>query len=182
MQPYVTPFTLGSLGLTVALAGFGCLSAMLTQQIVPRGWRALRPGLGHWFAAVGNAAISALVAWIYIFVGSARHDAAFQMKVAFLLSIGFGLGAFVAAWHVRAIKRQNIRWRGSRVIRSNQEGVEQVYDGGRAVAWTRTWGGRWQLRFADGSTLYLDPFANGADEFMAKYGPLEGGDDTDGPP
>lgn len=181
MQAYVTPFALGSLGLTVGLSAFGCLSALLARQSVPQGWRALRPGFGHWFAAVGSAAFSTLLAWVYLFVGSARRDAAFQMKVAFLLSIAFGLCAIYGAWRVRAIKRENIRWRGARIVRLGHDGQEQQFDTGRAVGWRRTLSGLHVLAFADGSTLSVDPFANGVDAFMAEFGPLEGDQDSDDP-
>lgn len=138
MQPYVTPMALSSLGVMLALAYLGCLSAKLAKQIVAPGWRALRPGFGHWFAALGSSAFSTLVAWVYIFVGSARRDAAFQMKVAFLLSVAFGLCAVYSGWRIRAIKRENIRWRGSRIVRNDRDGHEQAYDGRGAVSWSGT--------------------------------------------
>ena len=182
MQTYVTSFALWRLGRTVLAAGFGCLTASLIRQVVPPGWRALRPGFGHWFAAVGSTAFSMLVAWVYLFVGSARHDAAFQMKVAFVLSIAFGLGAVYSAWRVRAIKRENIRWRGSRMVRNLEAGQTREKASGQAVLWRRTWSGLFALRFADGSTLYVDPFTRGSDEFMAQFGPSEDAEDIDGPP
>lgn len=182
IQPHVTFVTLGALGLTVALSALGCLSALLIRQRVPTGWSALRPGFGHWFAAAGSAAISTLVAWVYIFVGSARRDAAFQMKVAFALAIAFGLCAVYGAWRIRAIKRENVRWRGMRIVRTGGDGQEQSLDAGRAIGWQRNFSGYWVLAFADGAPLYLDPFCKGSDAFMAKFGPPEGGDDQDDPP
>jgi hypothetical protein len=182
MQPYVTPLMAGSLGLTIALAAVGCLSAILARQVAPEGWRALRPGFGHWFAAAGSAAFSTLVAWVYLFVGSARQDAAFQMNVAFFLSIAFGLCAIYGAARIRAIKRENIRWRGSRIVRMDRDGQEQSFDADRAIGWQRSFSGHWVMAFADGSTLCLDPFTNGSDAFMAKFGPAESGEDRDDPP
>lgn len=181
MQPYVTTVALSILGLVVALAWFGCLSARLARQAVPPGWHALRPGLGHWFAALASAAFSTLVAWVYIFVGSARRDAAFQMRVAFFLSVAFGLCAIYAAWHIRAIKHDNIRWRGMRIVRSQRDGPDQTHDGGSAVSWWRTWSGLFALRFVDGATLYVDPFTTGSDEFAGTFGPPEDTDDADDP-
>ena len=181
MQPYVTPLTLGALGLTVGLAILGCLIALLARQVVPVGWRALRPGFGHWFAAVGSAAFSTLVAWVYLFVGSARRDAAFQLKVAFLLSAAFGLCAIYGAWRIRAIKRENLRWRGTRIVRTGRDGQEQAVDKGRAFGWRRTFSGRYVLAFADGSTLDVDPYTNGSDAFMGELGPPEGAEDTGDP-
>jgi hypothetical protein len=179
MQPYVTPFALSSLGLVLALAYLGCLSAKLAKQIVPPGWRAMRPGFGHWFSALGCSAFSTLLSWVYIFVGSARRDAVFQMKVAFCLSVAFGLCAIYSAWRVRAIKRENIRWRGSRIVRSHRDGHEQAHDGSSAVSWSRTWSGLSALVFADGSTLYIDPFTKGSDEFIGEFGPPEDVEDFD---
>jgi hypothetical protein len=155
----------------LGLAYFGCLSAKLARQIVPPGWRGIRPGFGHWFSALGSCAFATLMAWVYILVGSARRDAAFQMRMAFLLSIAFGLCAASAAWRVRAIKRENIRWRGSRVVRDHPDGHEQIHDGSRAVSCSKTWSGLSALRFAEGSTLCIDPFASGSDEFMGAFGP-----------
>jgi hypothetical protein len=181
MQPYVTPLTLGFLGLTVALAALGCLSALLARQDVPAGWRALRPGPGHWFAALGSTAFSTLVAWVYLFVGSARRDAAFQMKVAFLLSLAFGLCAIYSAWRIRAIKCENTRWRGTRVVRRGRDGEEQEIDNGRAFGWRRTFSGWYVLGFADGSMLYVDPYTKGADDIMGDLGPPEGPEDPADP-
>jgi hypothetical protein len=181
MQPYVTTLTLTTLGLTVALAVLGCLAALLARQDVPTGWRALRPGLGHWFAALGSTAFSTLVAWVYLFVGSARRDAAFQMRVAFLLSLAFGLGAIYSAWRIRAIKRENTRWRGTRVVRRGRDGQEQVIDNGRAFGWRRTFSGWFVLGFSDGSILYVDPHAKGADDIMGDLGPPEGPEDAADP-
>jgi hypothetical protein len=182
IQPYVTPVTLGGLGLTVALAVLGCLSALLARQVVPVGWRALRPGFGHWFAALGSAAFSILVAWVYLFVGSARRDAAFQMKVAFLLSIAFALCAVYAAWRICAIKHENTRWRGTRIVRRGRDGQEHVVDLGRAFGWRRTFSGLYVLAFADGSILAVDPFTRGSDAFMADFGPTESAEDPHDPP
>ena len=181
MQPYVTPLTLGALGLTVGLAVLGCLSALLARQVVPEGWRALRPGLGHWFAALGTAGFSTLVAWVYLFVGSARNDAAFQMKIAFLLSIALGLCAVYSAWRIRGIKRENIRWRGTRVMRLGRDGQERTVDNGRAFGWRRTFSGWYVLGFSDGSMLYVDPYSRGADSIMVALGPAESLDDPDDP-
>jgi fluoride ion exporter CrcB/FEX len=181
MQTYVTPFALGSLGLTVALAGVICLSALIAKQTVPPGWRALRPGLKHWFAAVGMAGISTFMAWIYLFVGSARRDAAFQMNVAFFMSIGCGLAAVYLAWYARSIKRKNIRWRRSRIVHTLPDGQEKTQDAGQAVSWWRTWTGYFALGFADGSVLYIDPYTKGSDEFMGDFGPPEDAEDVDDP-
>lgn len=181
MQPYVTPFTLGILVLTVALAVLGCLVAMRAQQVVLIGWHTLRPGFGHWFAAVGSAAFSTLTAWVYLFVGSARRDAAFQMRIAFLLSIAFGLCAIYCAWRIRAIKRENVRWRGTRIVRTVRDGQEQSIDNGRAFGWRRTFSGWYVLGFADGSVQYVDPYAKGADRFMVELGPPEEPEDPDDP-
>lgn len=154
---------------------------MITRQIVAPDWRALRPGPGHWFAALGSTAISALVAWVYIFVGSVRRDAAFQMQVAFYLSVAFGLCAIYSAWRVRAIKRENIRWRGTRIILSQRDDHDRMQDGGSAVAWWKTLSGLYAMRFADGSTLYIDPFTKGSDEFAGRFGPPENAGDVDRP-
>jgi hypothetical protein len=181
MQPYVTPLALISLGLVLALAYLGCLWAKLAKQVAPPGWRALRPGFGHWFSALGSAAFSTLLAWIYIFIGSARRDAMFQMKVASLLATAFGLCAVYSAWRIRAIKRENIRWRGSRIVRTDRDGQDRIHDGTSAVAWSRTWSGYFTLRLAEGSILYIDPFTKGSDEFIGDFGPPEDAEDIGNP-
>jgi hypothetical protein len=181
MQPYVTTMTAGILGLTVALAVLSCLVAMLTRQVVPAKWRALRPGFGHWFAAAGSAAFSTLMAWVYLFVGSSRRDAPFQMRIAFLLSVAFGLGAIYSAWRIRAIKRENIRWLGTRIVRTGRDGQEQTVDNGRAFGWRRTFSGLCVLGFSDGSILYLDPYTKGIDTFLVELGPPENPKDPSDP-
>jgi hypothetical protein len=182
VQPYVTPLTLGALGLTVGLAILGCLLALFSRQTVPKGWRALRPGSGHWIAAILSAALSTLVAWVYLFVGSSRSDAAFQMRIAFLLSLAFGLGAIYSAWRIRAIKRENVRWRGTKVLRVGPDGQEVAVDNGHAFGWRRTFSGWYVLGFADGSMLYVDPYTRGADSIMVALGPPESPDDPADPP
>lgn len=181
LQFYVTPLTLGSLGLTVALAILGCLVSLLSRQTVPKGWHALRPGAGHWFAAILSAALSTLVAWVYLFVGSARSDAAFQMRIAFLLSLAFGLGAIYSAWRIRAIKRENVRWRGTKVVRRGRGGQDETVANGRAFGWRRSFSGWYVLGFADGSMLYVDPYTNGASSLMTALGPPAEPDEPDDP-
>lgn len=181
MQPYVTPLALGALGLTVCLAVLGSLGALLIRQDVPKGWRALRPGAGHWFAAFFSAGLSTLVAWVYLFVGSSRSDAAFQMRIAFLLSLAFGLGAIYSAWRIYLIKRENVRWRGTKVVRRGKGGQDETVANGRAFGWRRTFSGWYVLGFSNGSMLYVDPYTKGADSIMVALGSAESPDDPDDP-
>ena len=93
MQDYVTPSGLIMLGAVATCIALLIAAIAATPAATKAGWMLVRPGGMHWFSFYGSAALFALIAWVWIFVGSARQDAAFQMRIAFWLSFAFGIGA-----------------------------------------------------------------------------------------
>lgn len=167
MQAYVT--TAGLLPLAAAGLAFLLLVGMilLVPDASKPGWMVLRPGAMHWFSFLGSATISALIAWVWIFVGSSRLDAAFQMRIAWWLSFIFGAGAIYSGLLVLRLRKTALRMRG-RTIAYNDGGNERRYPIEDFVAWRRRWRGDFQLLFKDGNIVSLDPYARNSDEFMGR--------------
>ena len=175
MQDYVTalPFGLLLAAHASALAALGAL--LVTPAPVFRGWRVVGPGGTHWFCFVGSWVFGAVISWVWLFVGSARSDAEFQMRVAFWLSViftaaGAGTG-FYAVW----LRRTALRWRGS-VIRWRQSGrdVEQKFADFDAIH--RGLDGRLHIRFADQTILKLDWHARNAEDLLVRFSETLGRD------
>jgi hypothetical protein len=167
MQAYVTIEGL----LPLMAVGVAFVLLLITVLLVPGtskpGWMVLRPGGMHWFSFLGSAAMSALIGWVWIFVGSARSDAEFQMRVAWWLSFIFGAGAVYAGLLVYRLRKLSLRMRG-RTIAYDEDGRERRYAVEDFVAWRRRWRGDFQLLFKDGNVVALDPFARNSDEFMGR--------------
>lgn len=69
----------------------------------------------HWFSFAGSWAISGLISWIWIFVGSSRSDADTQMMWALALALFFAAGAAWGGLHVASLRRISLRWRGAQI-------------------------------------------------------------------
>ncbi|MEO8723811.1 MAG: hypothetical protein ABI395_09885, partial [Sphingobium sp.] len=112
LQPHVTPLLL----LLVAATHVACVIAACRLFIVPVSqfpeWQVVRPAGAHWFGLFGSWGISAIVTWVWLFVGSDRLDADQQMFTALLLILGFGAGAAWSAIYIAQLRRAAIRWRG----------------------------------------------------------------------
>ncbi|WDA42143.1 hypothetical protein [Erythrobacter sp. BLCC-B19] len=170
LQDHVTELPLAVL-LTahgLVLAGLTAMMIALSRRQKPRGWRLIAPSASHWFAVLGSWALSLLISWVWLFVGSARHDAAEQMRWAFLLASTFALGAAYVAFQISHLLRMGLRWRGDELVWSGkgcarQQSIRDCVDLGKR------WTGHSRVRFADGATLDIDPYAAHATGLLALF-------------
>ena len=92
-----------------------CVSARLRRAQVHDGWRYLRPGAVAWIGLPLNLGFTGLLTYCYLFVGSARADAEFQMLMLFLLCVGFNLITIHIAY-TTAVER--VRWNETDIRRA----------------------------------------------------------------
>ncbi len=139
----------------------------LSAKPGPRGWRSVTPGPMHWAALWLSAALSGFMGWIYLFVGSSRPDAEFQMQVLFWLIVVFGSGAVLSAWTIRAIRHRAVSWRGTTVTFLSPKAMET-----RALSLVATLEDSpfrgVTVTFADGAFFRLDPYSRGAAELIER--------------
>ncbi len=181
MQPYVTwPSALAliaPLGLAVAF-----LTWSWTAPKRQQGWKYVTAGVGYGIACHGSLGLATLIAVVWLSVGSHRSDAAFQMQVAWWLSLAFGLSAAWCAHRMAAIARMGVRWRGGEVF-WRQSGGEVGQPISKAVAITPSrWGGATRIRFDTGQQLCLDEMAARAGELLADIEDASGLADPDRAP
>jgi hypothetical protein len=127
------------------------------------GWRVVGPGGTHWFCFLGCWAFATLVSWVWLFVGSARRDAAAQMGYALILVFAFGIGAALSGFYMVRLRRTALRWRGT-AIRWRERGRDIVQDMGDLDVWRHALSGLFHLRFRDGTILKLDLHARNAED------------------
>ena len=166
LQDHVTPLPLA----LVAAVHVACLVASVTvlraQPSRVPGWRVVGPSSMHWFAFLGCWALAALISWVWLFVGSARHDAEVQMRYALWLIVAFGAGAAWSGFYIAQLRRMALRWRGT-AIQWRERGRDVVQDMGDFDAFRRALSGALHLRFRDGAILKLDLYSRNAEDFMA---------------
>ena len=116
MQSYVTHIGILLLAgpLLAALVCLG-LSVLLFKAQVAPGWRSVRPGIGYWTGFTLSLGLAALIGWVWLYVGSARADGLFQMKIAWWLAFLFGCGSAFAGFRIVSLHRLDLRWRAGRV-------------------------------------------------------------------
>lgn len=124
------------------------------------GWRSITPGAMHWTGLGLSTALTALFAYVWLFVGSSRPDGAQQMTILFWLILVFGVGAIISGLTIRSIRKSDVRWRGRSIAFSSKAGLEKrkIED----VADLRSTPLGMSVRFTDGTSLVLDPYAAGA--------------------
>jgi hypothetical protein len=174
LQNYVTPFPLAMAGATHLICLI--LLAMLLRNTPPQApaWRVVGPGGTHWFCFVGGWTFSALMTWVWPFVGLARRDAEEQRAYLLALIFAFGLGAVLSGFYVLRLRRMALRWRG-RKLRWRVKGRDIAQDMADFESWRRSWSGFIQLRFRDGTTLNLDLYARSAEELSVVINEQSGG-------
>lgn len=154
--PFFGPFAAAALG---GLATRQAARRWLGEPPRPPGWACIRPSAMHWGGLLGAAAIVCLMAYVGLFIGSARADAAFQMRVLWLLVATFTASAGVCLWQMRQIVQTDARWRGSQVRWQHAPGAPRLVRSLTDVAGMhRPWFGRVQIGFADGTVLRVDPY------------------------
>lgn len=175
LQPYVTPTGLALLT-GVHLAAFAVSILILAAPAKrPDGWRVVGPGGSHWLCLFGSWAFSGLVSWVWLCVGSARRDAAFQMNIAFWLAVAFGIAAIISGIYIVWLNSRALRW-NAQTIRWNEGSrcVEQRMTDFDAFRFTRDGGA--EMRFRDRQTLKIDLNCRNANELMAAMSEVVGTD------
>jgi hypothetical protein len=129
------------------------------------GWKSLRPSFMVHFAFFGSFAFSSLMAWIYLFVGSSRPDAARQELLMLLLGGAFGAGALWTLWSYYLM---TVRWKGSKLQfgrfgRIQEKRVQEIATK-RYVAWRS----EYSVEFDDGARLIFSPYQKGGLELARK--------------
>ena len=150
-----------------AAAGAGALVTRLAVRRAigpiesPVGWSSIRPSDMHWWGVVGAGGIICLMGYVGVFIGSARADAEFQMRMLWLIVAGFAVSAAVCIWQMRQIASAAVRWRGTQVsFRRQPDGTPVVQDMIDVAEMSRPMFGAVRVRFADGTLLKLDPYAD----------------------
>lgn len=150
-----------------AAAGAGALATRLAVRgwIGPidtvAGWAVVRPSVMHWGGVVGAGGIIGMLAYVGLFIGSARTDAEFQMRMLWLIVAGFTINAAVCIWQMRQIAAAAVRWRGSQLSFCRKaDGARITQAMTDVIAMHRPPFGAVRIRFADGNVLKLDPYAD----------------------
>jgi Ni/Fe-hydrogenase subunit HybB-like protein len=153
----VRPF----LSAAVALLAVVALTALQKPDArVREGWHYLTPSAVEWFALIGSFAITALMLWVYYFVGSARADAATQMLILKCLIAAFAAGTGIVfftsfacelRWNDRSIEQHRLLF-GAKTLR-----FADIVAGGMNPLTQAVW-----VADADGTVIRFSPYANGA--------------------
>ena len=129
------------------------------------GWRSIKPSSMHWTGVTLGTGLVLLMAYVRLFVGSSRPDAESQMNILSCLIVAFALGTIAVALSMAAIRRQGLRWRGSRLV-FHRGGREHEADLDAVTGLRTNALGQAMLSFGDGTTLRLDPYARGAAQLI----------------
>lgn len=180
MQPYVTTSGLLALALPLLIAiVLVAFSVHLRER--RKGWSHVTPGLSYWLPFVLGLGLALLITWVWTFVGSARRDADFQMRVAWWLALAFGLMSTWCAWRIFGLERQSMRWRGDKIAwKEGSKLVERSLVGAASI--TTNFVGQSVVKFTGGECLRLDASAQNSSELIARIEELNGLADPNAPP
>lgn len=136
---------------------------------VEQGWRRLRPSGLHWTGLILSLGLTAVMLYVYLFVGSSRADAAKQMNILLGLLLAFGtasIAMMVTCFHA--------------VVRWNEERIESWLGPWQrgAIAWGELAqaehggpGTPLVLESMSGIRLKVDATLNGAEELLQRVAP-----------
>jgi hypothetical protein len=142
-----------------------CRLLQRRKATVRNGWRYLTPGPTTWIGLPLNFGFAALLSYVYLFVGSARADAAFQMAMLLFLAVSFNLIAIFIAYMTIA---EEVRWNDLCVRRRT------VFFETRIITWHQLamlgseGSGYWWIKAYNGPKLRFSPYNNGFRELLAK--------------
>jgi hypothetical protein len=125
------------------------------------GWHYLTPSAMEWFGLVGCFTLTALLLWVYYFVGSARADADSQMFVLKILIVAFAAGTALIFYNSFA---SELRWNDQTIEQhhafrpSKSMKFTEIVDGGMNPLTQSIW-----IAASDGTTIQFSPYANGAE-------------------
>ena len=171
MQSYVTHIGILLLAapLLAALVCLGLSVSLFKAQVAP-GWRSVRPGIGYWTGFTLSLGLAALIGWVWLYVGSARADGLFQMKIAWWLAFLFGCGSAFAGFRIISLHRLDLRWRGE-TLRWSGSGDVAMRD---LQSLTTNALGFAVAVFKDGTRLYIDLSAFNASQLVEKLADVNG--------
>ncbi|MBK8375179.1 hypothetical protein [Sphingorhabdus sp.] len=135
-----------------------------------RGWRVVKPGPMYGVGVWLGAGLTALMAYIWLFVGSNRADGAQQMQILFWLILAFGAGTMIVIWQGWQVRRTALRWRGDQMV-WRAGGAEISRRFADVVSMEKSLLGPVTISFTDGTRLRVDPNASHA---MALIEALDG--------
>ena len=161
VQDHITPLPLALVAAVHVACLFASASVLRSHSFRLSGWRVVGPSGMHWFAFLGCWALATLISWVWLFVGSARHDAEVQMRYALGLILAFGAGAAWSGFYIAQLRRMALSWRGT-AIQWRERGRDVVEDMSDFDAYRRAFSGAFLFRFRDGTILKLDPYARNA--------------------
>jgi hypothetical protein len=165
LQDHVTPLPLALVAAVHLACLFASVAVLRSEPSRVPGWRVVGPSSMHWFCFLGCWAFATLISWVWLFVGSARHDAEVQMQYALGLILVFGAGAAWSGFYMGHLRRMALRWRGT-TIQWRERGRDVVQDMSDFDAWRRALSGAFHFRFSDGTILTLDTYSRNAEDLM----------------
>jgi hypothetical protein len=125
------------------------------------GWLYLTPSVMEWFALIGCFAFTALLLWIYYFVGSARADAATQMMVLKWLIAAFAVGTGTVFFTSFA---SELRWNDDQIeqrrpfLLAKTIRFADIVTGGTNPLTHTVW-----IAASDGTVIRFSHYSNGAE-------------------
>jgi len=153
------------ISVAVAMLAIVALTALQKPDArVREGWHYLTPSAMEWFALIGSFTLTALMLWVYHFVGSARSDTATQMLILKCLIAAFAAGtglvfftsfACELRWNDRAIEQRRLLL-GAKTLR-----FADIVAGGMNPLTQAIW-----VADADGTVIRFSPYANGAESLI----------------
>ena len=149
-----------------AAAIVGLLAAW--QRTTPpddKGWRRVKVGAMHHVGLWLGGGLWLLFAYIRLFVGSDRADAATQMMWLNLLIAAFGVMWLGTAYSVIITRAVALRWRGQR-LRFRLGGAPQECTFDDVLAVRRSALGWARIVFDEGLVVKVDPHARGAEQLL----------------
>lgn len=130
------------------------------------GWRPIRPGAIYRVGIGLGMAVTMLMAWVLLFVGSSRPDGAQQMQILFWLIVAFGAGTLFTLFQFVRVRRMAMRWRGETLVWRGAGGTEISRKLSAAVAVRTSIGGWVVIAFADGTKARIDPYSSNAEALI----------------
>jgi len=129
------------------------------------GWRYLTPGPMVWTGLVLGIALTGLLSYVYLFVGSARPDAEFQMKVLLGLTVSFNLVTILIAYSTVV---EEVRWNETEIQRRTWLFSRRAMTWPQLAAFSIEMSGYWWIRSYHGPKIRFSPYSNGFDQLVRK--------------
>jgi hypothetical protein len=132
------------------------------------GWHEILPGGSYRFCIVAGSGFIALLAYVRLFIGSARTDGPEQMQILGWLILCFAIGVAVIVWRAIAIRRSRLRWQARTLTGLDSKGEQFTFDLADVVGMRRLWTGTVGIAFSNGQVLKLDAYATSVDALCAR--------------